>query len=53
MEITELMLSEAMKAAVAHGLVPKYCAGEDAYIKAWDSIEAVLRAALSATHPKD
>ena len=37
-----------MKEAVKQGLVPKYAADEDAYLKYWQADEAVVRATLEA-----
>lgn len=47
MEITDEMLQAAMKEAVKQGLVPKYAAGEDEYLKHWQAVEAVVRAAAA------
>lgn len=45
---TEEMVTAAMKKAVELQLIPRYCIGEDEYLKHWQNIEAVLRAALNA-----
>lgn len=48
MNVNEEMVQAAMKEAVKQGLVPKYAIGEDAYLKHWQCVEAVVRAAVSA-----
>jgi hypothetical protein len=45
MEVTEEMLSIAVKKAVEIGLIPKYAGTED-YIKYWEMIKKVLEVAL-------
>lgn len=45
---TEEMVTAAMKKAVELKLIPRYCIGEDEYLKHWQNIEAVLQAALNA-----
>ena len=39
MECTEEMLIAAVKKAVEIGLLPKYAAGEETYLKNWNGIE--------------
>lgn len=46
-EVTQEMLNAGVKAAVKSGIIPKY-AGENEYLKNWDGIKAVIRAALLA-----
>ena len=46
---TEEMVVAAMKKAVELKLIPAYCIGEDAYLKHWQDIEAILQAALNAS----
>ena len=46
--MTEEMVVAAMKKAVECELIPRYCIGEDAYLKNWESIQAVIQAALDA-----
>ena len=46
---TEEMVGAAMKKAVELKLIPAYCIGEDAYLKHWRDIEAILQAALNAS----
>jgi hypothetical protein len=48
-ELNEEMVQAAMKEAVKQGMIPKYAAGEEAYLKYWQAVEAVLRAALAAS----
>jgi hypothetical protein len=50
MEVTQEMLQAAMTKAVDVGLVPKYAIGEEAYIKHWEAVKAIVEAALSASH---
>lgn len=45
-EVTEEMLQAGMKAAVEHGLVPKYSISEDQYVKNWEAVKAIIAAAL-------
>jgi hypothetical protein len=49
MQCTEEMLNAAVKKAVAVGLIPKYAAGEEVYLKNWDGVKAVVEAALAMT----
>ena len=51
MECTEEMLKAAVKKAVEVGLVPKYAAGEEAYLKNWADVKAIIEAALSVAPP--
>ncbi|MDM0072082.1 Lar family restriction alleviation protein [Variovorax sp. J31P207] len=46
-EPSDAMLAAAVKEAVKQGLVPKYAAGEEAFVKHWSAVEAVVRAALA------
>lgn len=46
MECTPEMLAAAMKKAAEVGLVPKYAAGEEEYVRLWRAVEAVVKAAL-------
>lgn len=46
MECTPEMLQAAMKKAVEVGLVPKYTAGEEEYLRLWRAVESVVKAAL-------
>ena len=46
MECTEEMLIAAVKKAVEIGLLPKYAAGEETYLKNWNGIRAIVEAAL-------
>ena len=48
MNMTDEMLVAAMKEAVNQGLVPKCADDEEAYLKYWQAIEAVVRATLEA-----
>ncbi|VWC89582.1 hypothetical protein BLA17378_04473 [Burkholderia aenigmatica] len=51
MECTEEMLIAAVKKAVEVGLLPKYAAGEETYLKSWNSIRAIVEAAIKAAPP--
>ena len=46
--MTDEMLVAAMKEAVKQGLVPKYAANEEAYLRYWQAVESVVRATLEA-----
>jgi hypothetical protein len=48
MQVTEDMLQAAMKKAVETGLVPKYSAGEESYLKLWAAVKATIQAAIDA-----
>lgn len=48
MNLTDEMLVAAMKEAIKQGLVPKHAADEEAYLKYWQAVEAVVRATLEA-----
>jgi hypothetical protein len=48
MQITEEMVSAAMKKAVEVGLIPRYANGEDEYLRYWEGIHKILESALEA-----
>lgn len=51
-DVTDSMLQAAMKEAVKVGLVPKFCIGEDEYLKQWKAVESVLKVAIGAAPSK-
>lgn len=51
MELTQEMLNAAMKKAIKVGIFPKY-ADMETYLKHWEGMEEVLKAALQGTQDK-